>query len=270
VTDRREKLISSPANPAFRDLMELLAARGIKRQGKFLLFGERVVRDALAGKDGPRGALPLALIAPESAAIGDYARLLPATAEVLRLAKPLFADLDIFGTRAPILACEAPALPDWQLEAPRGLEILLALSDPSNLGACLRSAAAFGASRAILLRECASPFHPKSARAASGLVLATPLARGPSIQDLGERLGEKRGAEGIASLFALDMAGSPLPAIRWPAAGARLLLGEEGQGVPDGLLATRVAIPMQPGAESLNAAAALSVALYAWRTSKTN
>ena len=242
----REKIVSSESNPAFRELLDLLGSRGVRDHGKYLLFGERVVRERLAR--GTAGAATL--VAVDGEPLGDV------RAPVLRLAKPLFKQLDVFGTRAPILVCETPEIPDWKFESPDGLEILLALSEPSNLGACLRSAAAFGASKAILLKECASPFHPKATRAASGLTLATPLARGPSIHELPES----------KNLVALDMEGASLPAFDWPARGAWLLLGEEGRGTPSTLRAARVSIPMAPGCESLNAAAALSVALYAWRT----
>lgn len=261
----RERQILSSSNPTFRSLLSLLGAKGIKDQGQYLLFGERVVREALAG--GPKArTVASALLAVDGAQVGDFVRALPEGATVIRLSKPLFDELDVFGTRAPILVCETPAIPEWRAEAPRGLELLLALSDPANLGACLRSAGAFGASKAILLKECASPYLPRATRAASGLTLATPLERGPSIRALAPLLEQRRGPAGLASLIALDMKGAPLPRLKWPRPGARLLLGEEGQGVPDGLIATRAAIPMAPGAESLNAAAALSVALYAWQT----
>lgn len=260
----REKTISSAANPLFRELLDLLASKGVKKQSRFLLFGEKVVRDALSA----RGAADaLVLVTVEGAGDASLERLLPGEASILRLTKPLFAELDVFGTHASVLVCPVPKVPDWTAEAPAGLEVLLALSDPSNLGASLRSAAAFGASKIVLLRESASPFHPKATRAASGLTLSTPFERGPSIRELPEFLSSKRGTAGNASVFALDMAGSPLAEVSWPRAGARLLLGEEGQGLPADLVTQRIAIPMVPGVESLNAAASLAVALYAWRSS---
>jgi tRNA G18 (ribose-2'-O)-methylase SpoU len=43
-----------------------------------------------------------------------------------------------------------------------------------------------------------------------------------------------------------------------------LLVGLEGAGLPPAWRASAVGIPMAPGSESLNAAAATAVALYVW------
>ena len=48
----------------------------------------------------------------------------------------------------------------------------------------------------------------------------------------------------------------------WPA-DMRLILGEEGQGVPADCPATRLSVPTTGAVESLNATVAVSVALFA-------
>ena len=170
----------------------------------------------------------------------------------VELKSSLFQQLDIFGTHFPLLVADTPAIDACKLsDAPMGLEILCGLSDPSNLGALLRSAEAFGASQVILLKEAAHPFHPKAVRASSGSCLRVPLTAGPSIKEI----------HGAGPILALDKTGESIAEFNWPK-DCRLLIGEEGLGIPDDLISVqRISIPMQGQVESLNAVAATSVAL---------
>ncbi len=124
------------------------------------------------------------------------------------------------------------------------------------MGAVIRSAAAFGVSRVILLQEAAHPFLPRAIRAAGSDLLRVPLLEGPSIAEL------KIAGAPVVTLAA---AGRDLRDCAWPAAFA-LIPGIEGPGLPEHLARENpVAIPMAPGVESLNAAVATGIALYAWR-----
>jgi len=169
------------------------------------------------------------------------------------LAKPLFERLDVAGTGFPLLVGVVPEMPALDLaEPPRGLELVCALGDPNNLGAALRSAAAFGARRVVLMAEAAHPFHPRCLRAAANAPFALTLLRGPSWAEL-------RCAAG--PLLALDGGGEDLTRFDWPR-DLRLVLGEEGQGLPVGLALRRLAIPTTGAVESLNATVAASLALF--------
>ena len=72
------------------------------------------------------------------------------------------------------------------LQAPVGpmCVYLHGVSDPGNVGAILRSAAAFGASSVALGPGSADPFSPKAVRASMGAVFAVPLARVDSVKEL--------------------------------------------------------------------------------------
>ncbi|MES2964036.1 MAG: RNA methyltransferase [Bdellovibrionota bacterium] len=281
-----DKTIESHSNTIYSDWRDLLLAKGIKKQGEFLISGDRAVRDTL--ERVPQLARSLILCADrhvpsrEAAMSGpssgpnswqsliERARELTKKNEprfsVISLARPLFDALDVSGTHAPILVAKTPPINEAKLkEPPEGLELMCALGDPSNVGAVLRSAAAFGVSRVILLKECASPFHPKAVRSASAATLLTPLVRGPSILDL-----PVLAADGAlhGPVLALDMKGHDVGDYKWPKS-ARLLLGEEGQGVPPSSKFEYLAIPMQPGVESLNATIAASIALFASHRSRS-
>ncbi|GAB6904317.1 hypothetical protein JCM12296A_01510 [Desulfosarcina cetonica] len=245
--------IESEANPLFKDLKKLLGGRGIKKQGKALVCGARLVADVM----DRHPAQCLAWITsgerqppPENA---------PAQMDWLQLAPPLFQALDPFGTRSPILQYQVPDLPIWDPAMPlaEGCSLLIPFQDPENVGAVIRSAAAFGVDRIVLLAESANPFHPKAIRASAGTVFSVNLLSGPALEHLPEDL----------PVLALAASGKPLEAIAFPETFC-LLAGMEGPGLPTRWQAHAVAIPMAEGVESLNAAVATAVALYEWRRSK--
>ena len=164
----------------------------------------------------------------------------------LCLSTLLFEKIDLFGTGAPLLICQAPPFPSADLEAqPHGLELLCPFGDPANVGALIRTAVAMGVERIILLKESAHPYHPKAVRAASGTMFKMSLVQGPSIGDLPEP----------ATWVTLDAQGESLPAFQWPE-DVRLLVGEEGPGLPPRASGTRLAVPMTDSVESLNAVVA--------------
>jgi len=109
----------------------------------------------------------------------------------------------------------------------------------------------------ILLKEAASPFHPKSIRSASGAVLNITFANGPSIQDLHDD-------KFLSTTVALDVSGKDVTTFRW-SKNVRILIGGEGQGLPGGGFPQTAAIPMVKGMHSLNAVVAASIAMYAYR-----
>lgn len=244
----RIRSISSSQNTHVKRWVALQEARGIERFRQCLVAGRTVVRETLA----QHPALCLELIHRAGTPVPFP---VPAHVKAYALTAPLFERIDLFGTGAPILVCENPPFPSADLEArSRGLEILCPLGDPANVGALIRTAAALGIERVVLLKESAHPYHPKAIRTASGTVFKMSLMQGPSIRDLPEP----------AAWVALDMQGESLPAFHWPK-NIRLLVGEEGPGLPPIISGTRLAVPMADSVESLNAVVAAGMALYAYR-----
>jgi len=178
------------------------------------------------------------------------------------LKKSLYNELDVSGTGGLLLVVRLPELGEWDGSAAEGCTLLVPFQDPANAGAVIRSAAAFGVERVVMLREAVNPFHPRCVRASGGAVFGVTLLRGPSIGEL-SRFREEKGFD----LVALDRAGEPIADFRFPG-GFALLAGVEGPGLPDALRASAVSIPIEGGVESLNAAVAASIALYAGRSSE--
>jgi tRNA G18 (ribose-2'-O)-methylase SpoU len=135
--------------------------------------------------------------------------------------------------------------------------LLIPFQDPLNVGAVIRSAAAFGYRSIVLLEETATPFHPKSLRAAGSALFSVRLYRGPSIHDLSiiER-----------PLIALSQNGEDISGFVFPKRFA-LLVGMEGPGLAGaGFHGATVSIAMEQGVESINASVAAAVAMYELRS----
>ncbi|RMH31826.1 MAG: RNA methyltransferase [Nitrospirae bacterium] len=245
--------ITSRRNAHFQRWRSLWESKGIKMHQQCLVSGEKLVNETLMAHP----ALCDELIETES-----YQRPATQPSDLARfcITNDLFRELDRFGTHYPLLVCRLPSLPKADLtQAPSGLEMLCPAGDPANLGAIIRSCSAFGVHRVVLLREAAHPFHPKTIRTSSGAVFRQSMEWGPGIAELAaSRL--------LKWVTALDLRGTSLSTYIWPQA-VRLLVGEEGTGLPDLPFVTRIVIPHTLAVQSLNAAVAASIALFAYRQS---
>ena len=205
-----------------------------------------------------RGLKPLALLATEAALDdGEMAELARhAALQPVLLSEAVFRSIADAET-PPGIAAEI-AIP--QLEPARSMQsvFLEGVQDPANVGAIIRSAAAFAAGSVVVDRACADPWSPKALRAGMGGHFRLALRQ---VEDLWETL-ERYPGKSIATV-ARD--GVPLD-------GADLseqpgwIFGAEGRGVTTKLqqkASFRVTIPMAEGAESLNVAAAAAICLHA-------
>jgi len=244
-TPVRETEITSRANHVFKSLLALSEARAIRKQQRYLVSGEKLVEEILRSP---------ALAANLEAIIRDAGHEpLKNSARQLVLAPALFRELDSLGTKRPLALMRMPELPTWNAESDRsGVTVFLPFQDPSNIGAAIRSAAALGADRVVLLKEAASPFLPKAIRAAANAVFHTRLMLGPSLAEL---------VCSVPGILRLDMAGKDIAEVPL---GADILLlpGVEGYGFAETGQTTAVTIPITGGVESLNAQSALTIALY--------
>ncbi len=243
------KFIDSPSNDRFKSWKNLLSGKGIRKEEMFLVFGDKFIDETIQKYSSSCEGL---ILSPSSKDNPREYPYLPGNVMKYVLKTDLYQELDVFGTRTDILICKTPAIPKWNpSEPPKGMEILLPLGDPANLGAMLRSCQAFEASKIILLQEAAHPFHPKSIRAAATGLLKMPLFIGPSIRHINE----------IRDVWALDAGGTPINDFQW-AKDIRLLVGEEGPGLPGNFPKARtLSIPISAECESLNATVAMSIVM---------
>jgi TrmH family RNA methyltransferase len=249
------KVVSSRDNPTFKELLALArAARERKRQGRTLLDGPHLVSSYVARRGAPE-----MLIASESGlAEPEVAEILAANPRVatLLLRDSLFRELS--GVANPVGVAAVIAVPPSATGALTGSCVLLdAVQDAGNVGAILRTSAAAGIRTLVLGPGCAGPWTPRVLRAAQGAHFSLAIRE---TEDLPALLGNYNGivlatvAHGGRSLYETEIAGD----VAW-------LFGNEGAGLSPALThgrALRVEIPLAPGCESLNVAAAAAVCLF--------
>jgi len=168
------------------------------------------------------------------------------------------------------VALLADPLPETGIEdllarcSERALLVLLdQVTDPQNVGAILRSAAAFGALAVVQPERQAAPVTGALAKAASGALESLPLI---GVTNLARTLDLVQRHDflclGLDGDAALDIDGAP------PADRTALVLGAEGTGLRR-LTRERcdmlVRLPTQPPIASLNVSSAAAIALYARR-----
>ncbi len=138
--------------------------------------------------------------------------------------------------------------------------VLDQIQDPQNLGAILRTAAAFDVCGVVLARDGAAAVTASAIRASAGLALAVPVAQARNIAETLVLLRD----HGFWST-ALVMDGQPLSEIDFSGRSA-LVVGSEGKGVRR-LVRERcdfgARIPISDAVDSLNASTAAAIALYA-------
>jgi tRNA G18 (ribose-2'-O)-methylase SpoU len=247
------KEINSQKNLTFRKFVKILKGQGIKKHGLAFLSGPKQVGEVF--KDFPDRCVGIVVTKKQDVPKEG----MPDKITVYRLGTDLFREIDAHGTNQPILLIRVNPLPEWvDKHWPSGCTLFVPFQDPTNVGTVTRSAAAFGVRRVVLLKEAAHPFHHKSVRAAGSSILKVSLLEGPSIRELRKTR---------APLITLSPKGKDIGKYRFPNTFG-LLPGLEGPGLPETLRnATPLAIPMEPGIESINAALATGIALYLWRRS---
>ncbi|HWA00418.1 MAG TPA: RNA methyltransferase [Caulobacterales bacterium] len=143
----------------------------------------------------------------------------------------------------------------------RSVLVLDGVTDPQNVGAAFRAAAAFGARALVLQDRKSPPLTGALAKAAAGAIEVLPHAR---VANVARAIEELRGY-GYLTVALEGEAETDIAAALHDPRPAALVLGAEGKGLREGVAAAcerRARIPIAAAVESLNVAAAASVALY--------
>jgi TrmH family RNA methyltransferase len=245
-------ILRSRDNAQFKRWAKLAAdARYRKKERRALIEGPHLVTALL-----DRGLTPLQIVVREGSPENEEVRALARRAGLkpVELARGLFNA--IADTESPQGIAAEIEIPDAH-PAKGNCVFLEGVQDAGNVGAILRSAAAFGIAAAVLDQHCADAWSPKVLRAGAGAHFSMQVHQS---SDLAGALDGFRGKlvatvpRGGTRLDEADLSGT----LGW-------LLGSEGKGLSPALqakAALKISIPIAPGTESLNVAAAAAVCFY--------
>jgi len=246
--------ITSAKNPMVRDMRTLNQRKGREAQGRFLVEGEVMIREALGCGLAVRDALAedgREAFAAELEARGARACLAP---------RSLLET--VCDTKSPQGVCATFDLPEpLPLDsAPERIVALDGVQDPGNVGTIWRTADAAGIGGILFGGGCADPLSPKVQRAAMGSGFRVPFLLAEELREALLAL-KVRGWQVIASdLHGQDFYAHPDPGGRFA-----LVIGNEARGISDdvrGAADLLLKLPMRGGAESLNAAVAAGIMMY--------
>jgi len=182
---------------------------------------------------------------------------------------------DAQGWLAVVNTPSEPSLKEFFAAERKLVACLVESADPGNLGTIIRTADAAGADGILLGKGSVELFNPKVVRASVGSVFHLPILTGVDIDEAATRARSNglrillADGTGTADLFDLSnlpvssQAGSKAPDLASP---TMWLIGNEAHGFTAAHLALAdhvIRIPMWGHAESLNAAVAASLSIYA-------
>ncbi len=248
---RSVTVLRSRDNPRVRRWAKLARDSSVRRkERRAIIEGPHLLAAMLE-----QGLKPICVFATANGLERNEALVVEAKVEPVVMSEGVFraiADAD----NPPGIAAEIE-IPGIKTKSSNQFVFLEGVQDPSNVGAIVRSAAAFGVGEVVLDRSCADAWSPKVLRAGMGGHFRLNLRISG---DLGAEIERFKGTP----VCTVPRGGVPL---RQADLGGRLgwIFGAEGQGVSPALqerAALRITIPTAPGTESINVAAAAAICLH--------
>jgi TrmH family RNA methyltransferase len=253
--DRLEQ-ITSTHNPMLKEIRRAVARGGLTNDGLCVAEGFHLLEEAL------RSGWEIAAILATEASISAAAALVENAEKTrfLTTSEALFRDFSSTENSQGLITLVRP--PAWSEEdlfpAPALVLVLDGIQDPGNAGTLIRSAEAFGATGALLLKGCVNPWNPKALRASAGSLFRMPVLDLVTPEDAISAFTRRDlplwttiASEGL-SLREADLS-----------AACGIAVGSEAHGVSAGIrrFSKGLTIPTR-SVESLNAATAGSIVLY--------
>lgn len=260
-------IIESKQNARFKAWKKLLTKKGRKEQGSFLIEGEHLVEEALSSGWPIVDVILSEQFQLPSRWLEDFPVLLK---EKNVLTSILFEELS--ETMAPqgiamVLRKKSMDKLEGLLEEAQALVLIDQIQDPGNLGTIIRTADAAGIDGIILGKGTVDPFSGKVLRSTQGSIFHLPIYE----EELESTISllQKRGWKvyGTSLQGAQDYREVTFKKDQKIA----LLLGNEGEGVANNLLAQvdqKIKIPIWGKAESLNVGIAAGILLYYFQAQK--
>ncbi|OUN24910.1 RNA methyltransferase [Pseudoflavonifractor sp. An85] len=265
--------LDHPGLDAFARLTEAqLRNRREPEKGIFIAESPKVIERALHA-----GYEPLSFLMEEKHITGQARSLLDRCPGVPVFTGPsdLLAQLTGFPlTRGVLCAMRRPTLPTVEqlCQNAHRVAVLEGVSDPTNVGAIFRSAAAMHMDAVLVTPNCCDPLYRRSVRVSMGTVFQIPWTRIPQWPEGGLTQLKALGFRTVAMALTPDAISIEEPWLHQEEKLA-ILLGTEGDGLArttiDGCDAA-VCIPMAHQVDSLNVAAASAVGFWELRYRKSH
>lgn len=237
--------------------------------GLLITESPKVTERALAA-----GCKPVSALVESSQAVGEAAQILenlPSDLPVFTGSSDTIRKLtNIPMTRGLLCCMMRPALQKVEdlIAGMRRIAVLENVTNPTNVGAIIRSAAALGMEAVLLSHACSDPFYRRAARVSMGTVFQVPwtylenteTGKGLHYVKMLQTLGFKTAALALRK----DTVSISDPCLRREEKLA-VILGAEGDGLTDetiDLSDYTIRIPMAHGVDSLNVAACSAVAFW--------
>jgi len=252
---------SRPPRPRRRTRSARPAAGADPGAPPLVFYGRHAVLAALANPARPiHRVVSLETAAPELRDAAAARRLAVEPLERGAFAALVGAEAAHQGMGAVVGPLPEPDADAVSRQAAGLLLVLDQVSDARNVGAILRSAAAFGATALVMQTRHAAPLNAACAKAASGALEWVPVIHEVNLARFLSRSKGRgwwaTGLDGHAEATLADLAPAPKQV---------LVLGAEGRGLRPLVRArcdTTVRIPVRPPVESLNVAVSAGIALH--------
>lgn len=255
-------VITSRTNPLIKDLRALAQKKTRARTGEFLVEGIQPVLQAIQS----RADIRMFVVAPDlltSKVAREALRLQEREhARIVEVSSGVFqaiTERENPTGLAAVVKINHRKLNEVKVDKDAIFVALHQVSNPGNLGTILRTADAVKARAVILIGEVTDPYAANALSASRGAVFSMPPVHVEHIGDLLRWARDHR----VNIVTTSDRA----PQTLWEAdlpTPLLLLFGNEGEGLPDAVLAQghAVNIPMGGAIDSLNLAVAAGVLLY--------
>ena len=263
---------SAPELDVFARLTEAqLRIRTEAEKGLFVAESTKVIGRALDA-----GYEPVSLLTERKHIDGQAKDLIARLSDlpVYTADSHLLENLTGYGLHRGVLcAMKRPSLPPVEqvCAKARRVAVLEGIVDPTNVGAIFRSAAALGMDAVLLTPTCCDPLYRRAARVSMGTVFQVPWTRigehHTDWPDNGLAQLKQLGFKTAAMALSDQSVSIEEPALR-SIEKLAVILGTEGDGLSHTTIAGcdyTVKIPMAHGVDSLNVAAASSVAFWELR-----
>jgi tRNA G18 (ribose-2'-O)-methylase SpoU len=248
--------MDDPRLDDYRNLNDTTLRRRLEVEGGFFMVeGWEAVRQLLASDWSIRSVL---------VARGKEERLTVTGTPVWVLPPPVIEEVVGFDLHRGVIA-SVERRPDPGLAAilnrRRTIAILEGITDPENLGAIFRSAAALGVEAIVLDPSCEDPYYRRVVRVSMGGVLLVPFTRLPSWPQ-GLEHPRREGFRIVA--MTPDRAAAGIDSVG-PGVRTAILLGSESGGLTTAvrrLADIEVRIPQHGPLDSLNVGHAAAIAFH--------